>query len=995
MKNYRFFPLLITFILSIVGLSPLAYLVYLKISENKPYSILVECDEYVYPGQNITLKPTVLDKYNNILLDQEISYSSSNDSIVYFENDESASFKVSDYAQDGERIVLTLKSGDAKKDILLTVKEGLFEIISVDVNQRQDIYFNETYTIDIKSIPLDVKREFINIRALNLDGEEKEGYVDISDDDFLITTIGVGEVLLEISSTIDFKNREIISTIPLNITFKDEYLRDSLPSNLTHSQIEDIIDIELNIDSPSYDLSNLEGFNNLSTLTLNISTFCELNNYSGHYDVLVPSNLFETYELSSLDTSLKQNIFPVIDSFYEHLIIYYVNTVNGNQKIIRDYKNNSTLLEKEETGYTFIDWFSYDGDIVESMANLDKRERLYARYEANEYVIDFDINGGNETYQSKTIKYGEVIDFLSTPTNDVAQFLGWYDEDGNYFENGTVFLLNKNITLKAMWRTDLLIYFDTNGGNTLSPISINYGQTITGLDEKIPSRDYAQFKYWSYEGNIVEEGDTFLYNHDITLLANYDGSYLSIDDFNEYKDNNQDLSISTIDLTSFINGEAMIVVPNYIDELTLLNNNVDEINVTSGILVEERTNPLTLNILNVNLVMDEGVLNINNCSDLTINYQGNINLFTSSSNGVDGDNLTLSALDINSTITFNFNGVLSYTKSPFKINNLTVEDNSKVLIDGTSSIPSTNDDYLMNVNEQLNIGNHSIFEVVAGNSTSINIDGMNALKVEQLTLNEYASISIKAGDGFGADAYLNRARDGGNGTGGSSDGADGTNGLDGEDGENGLNGSSTGIGLVANDITLSKYSSLSILSSKAGDGQDGQDGGNGGEGGDGAKGKNNGTIFSKGGAGGDGGDGGDGGNGGNGGDGGDGKTNLIVNHFLIVEDNVTINIYENKFGNPGSYGNGGAYGSAGSGGAGGSGGFLGSKGSSGASGINGTSGVNGNIGISGTTSIAFDCYNIDLTQADQLSFNIYLNPSSNIDNYQELNVYSHLTFHTF
>ncbi len=82
------------------------------------------------------------------------------------------------------------------------------------------------------------------------------------------------------------------------------------------------------------------------------------------------------------------------------------------------------------------------------------------------YNITFDYNGGEGNEATRKVKYGEKVTDLPVPTKtpEGVDFVGWMDNDSNYFENGTVYSFKKNIKLIAVWSNSFKVTLRNQSG---------------------------------------------------------------------------------------------------------------------------------------------------------------------------------------------------------------------------------------------------------------------------------------------------------------------------------------------------------------------------------------------------------------------------------------------------------------------------------------------------------------------------------------------------
>lgn len=111
-----------------------------------------------------------------------------------------------------------------------------------------------------------------------------------------------------------------------------------------------------------------------------------------------------------------------------------------------------TLNNPTKTGYTFTGWTLGDSDVKNLTAVIEKGSFgnliFTACYAANNYILSFDVNGGNEPITAISVTYDKSFT-LPTPTRTGYTFDGWY-YNGNAVVNG-IWKYVKNIELTAQW----------------------------------------------------------------------------------------------------------------------------------------------------------------------------------------------------------------------------------------------------------------------------------------------------------------------------------------------------------------------------------------------------------------------------------------------------------------------------------------------------------------------------------------------------------------
>ena len=130
------------------------------------------------------------------------------------------------------------------------------------------------------------------------------------------------------------------------------------------------------------------------------------------------------------------------------------------------------------------------------------------------YTITFDTQGGN-TIEAIEVKANETLVLPKNPEKEGYIFLHWVDEENKPVSNN--FKVLKDMKLIAKWAEPtqevVTVSFNTDGGNTISSITVIKGERIT-LPEK-PTKEGYHFKEWVYENGeqfkteaIIEENIT-------------------------------------------------------------------------------------------------------------------------------------------------------------------------------------------------------------------------------------------------------------------------------------------------------------------------------------------------------------------------------------------------------------------------------------------------------------------------------------------------------
>jgi hypothetical protein len=182
----------------------------------------------------------------------------------------------------------------------------------------------------------------------------------------------------------------------------------------------------------------------------------------------------------------------------DYEVIYLPGTY-GTGSAVTDMKPHNNILTLRgalftRKGYTQVGWSTVDGGEkvygFEDVYTQNEALTLYPVWNANQYTITFDTNGGSDIAPI-TQDYGAEITAPDNPTRKGYTFKGWDKEIPETMPA-------ENMTVKAQWEINqYTITFDTNGGSDIAPITQDYGTEITAPDN--PTRKGYTFKGWDKE----------------------------------------------------------------------------------------------------------------------------------------------------------------------------------------------------------------------------------------------------------------------------------------------------------------------------------------------------------------------------------------------------------------------------------------------------------------------------------------------------------------
>ena len=192
-----------------------------------------------------------------------------------------------------------------------------------------------------------------------------------------------------------------------------------------------------------------------------------------------------------LNTPIKQD--TTLYTVYEanKYIVSYDNDgeiLSETKEVTYDQKYG-TLKEVSKEGYTFDGWYTEKTGGVkiteDSVVDILSNTTLYARYNINTYKVTYDYktNGGKSvSTKVAEVDYNSQIDLSVTAEKDDYEFVGWNTEKDAKEGLTNLQMQTSNVTLYAIYRSDVNIEFYANN-NTLTLNEV----VVSGEDKIISS----------------------------------------------------------------------------------------------------------------------------------------------------------------------------------------------------------------------------------------------------------------------------------------------------------------------------------------------------------------------------------------------------------------------------------------------------------------------------------------------------------------------------
>jgi len=269
------------------------------------------------------------------------------------------------------------------------------------------------------------------------------------------------------------------------------------------------------------------------TVNAEIQTHTGFNFYGDH-----PSSKISGVVL--IDNSL------VLSVYYKREV-YIVNFIDFDSTVLKaeqvKYLGAATApTNPSREGHTFTGW-SVSFDSVTS--NL----QVFAQYSIHSFTLTFNTAGG-DVITPQTHNYGTLVT-LPTPNKNGYEFKGWLLND----QIVTQVNMTSDITVVATWElNNYTITLNTNGGNQLEDLTVQYGTVISTLPT--PTKTDYVFICWTYNDLDLVLPFTFTEDDDIEFVAKWSG----LSDGITY----QIVDETYAKITSYNGTETNLIIPNTI-----------------------------------------------------------------------------------------------------------------------------------------------------------------------------------------------------------------------------------------------------------------------------------------------------------------------------------------------------------------------------------------------------------------------------------------------
>lgn len=190
-----------------------------------------------------------------------------------------------------------------------------------------------------------------------------------------------------------------------------------------------------------------------------------------------------------------------------------------NKKYTSTVEDGYEFMDAYKMGYEFLGWYS-DSEFnnrIYTTSDIFEDTTLYAKFVPNEYVINYDLNGGTASESSLNVTFDSSYELIDA-TKLGYKFLGWYYND-SLFENG-IYKFDHDITLVA--RYELLNPVITLS-NDVNKVFDNNEETISiSIDHDLKD---AQGFAISYKWYVLGNDSIISTKKDIKVLEAQNNKY--------------------------------------------------------------------------------------------------------------------------------------------------------------------------------------------------------------------------------------------------------------------------------------------------------------------------------------------------------------------------------------------------------------------------------------------------------------------------------------
>ena len=236
------------------------------------------------------------------------------------------------------------------------------------------------------------------------------------------------------------------------------------------------------------------------------------------------------------------------DTYYTSGGIVYGTSTSAAVTTVGRYNNalsssglyNASTFGLSRTGYQFQGWkvgssgttvFNQDDasivptDLTSNIKNGSCSIVMYAVWKLITFSVTYNANGGSGAPSSQTKNYGQTLVLSSTkPTRSGYTFVGWSTSSTTLakYPAGGSYTANASVTLYAVWKKTITIFYDANGGSGApSSQSQDIYNAVSSyrfiLSTETPTR--TGYTFWGWSTSSSATSATYSGGESITLSA--------------------------------------------------------------------------------------------------------------------------------------------------------------------------------------------------------------------------------------------------------------------------------------------------------------------------------------------------------------------------------------------------------------------------------------------------------------------------------------------
>ncbi len=238
----------------------------------------------------------------------------------------------------------------------------------------------------------------------------------------------------------------------------------------------------------------------------------------------LPDNLPSTYKAYAIAEDVNADTTagsitdyasdPVAINF-GYLVDFETNGATSGTASSQVVDPNGTVQEPTgilKTGYILKGWFdnsSFSGNAFNFATAITKSMTLYAKWEAENYNITYNLNGGSEPSPANPTSYTIASDAitLKAPSKANLSFAGWTGSNGTSPQTSVTIPKGSTGTKSYTANWNATITFDTKGGSSVANKVVAENTVVKESDVATPIKNNLHFAGWYDDENYNTKHD--------------------------------------------------------------------------------------------------------------------------------------------------------------------------------------------------------------------------------------------------------------------------------------------------------------------------------------------------------------------------------------------------------------------------------------------------------------------------------------------------------